>query len=54
LDKAVVGCLADDVAEIRSLGKTLRSWRTEILAHHDSGASNGPTEGLNPGVKKVR
>ncbi|MEO7572376.1 MAG: hypothetical protein ABIX10_08055 [Acidimicrobiales bacterium] len=26
------------VPEIRSLGKT---WRTEILAHHDTGASNG-------------
>ena len=35
LDKAIAGCLADDVAEIRSLGKTLASWRTEILAHHD-------------------
>ncbi len=54
LDKAIVGCLADDVAEIRSLGKTLRSWRTEILAHHDTGASNGPTEGLNLCVKKVK
>ena len=54
LDKAIVGCLADDVAEIRSLGKTLRSWRTEILAHNGTGASNGPTEGLNLCVKKVK
>ena len=54
LDKAIVGCAADDVAEIRSLGKTLASWRTEILAHHDTGASNGPTEGLNLCVKKVK
>jgi transposase len=54
LDKAIVACLADDVAEIRSLGTTLRSWRTEILAHHDTGASNGPTEGLNLCVKKVK
>ena len=30
------------------------SWRTEILAHHDTGASNGPTEGLNLCVKKVK
>ena len=39
---------------MRSLGKTLASWRTEILAHHDTGASNGPTEGLNLCVKKVK
>jgi transposase len=54
LNKAIVGCLADDVAEVRSLGKTLRSWRSEILAHHVTGASNGPTEGLNLCVKKVK
>ena len=29
-------------------------WRSEILAHHDTGASNGPTEGLNLCVKKVK
>ena len=54
LDKTIVGCLADDVPEIVSLGKTLKSWRREILAHHSTGASNGPTEGLNLCVKKVK
>ena len=54
LDKAIAGCAADEVAEVRSLGTTLASWRTEILAHHDTGASNGPTEGLNLCVKKVK
>lgn len=54
LDKAITGCLADDVPEIISLGHTLRSWRNEILAHHTTGASNGPTEGLNLCVKKVK
>jgi transposase len=54
LDKTIAGCLADEVAEIRSLGKTLQSWRAEILAHHDTGASNGPTEGLNLCVKRVK
>jgi transposase len=54
LDKAIAGCLADDVAEIVSLGNTLKSWRAEILAHHTTGASNGPTEGLNLCVKKVK
>jgi transposase len=54
LDKAIAGCADDDVEEIRSLGKTLAAWRTEILAHHHTGASNGPTEGLNLLVKKVK
>ncbi len=54
IDKAIAGCAADDVEEIRSLGRTLASWRTEILAHHTTGASNGPTEGLNLLIKKVK
>ena len=54
LDKAIAGCLADEVLEIVSLGNTLKSWRREILAHHTTGASNGPTEGLNLCVKKVK
>ncbi len=54
LDKTITGCLADDVPEIVSLGKTLKRWRSEILAHHATGASNGPTEGLNLCVKKVK
>lgn len=54
LDKAIAGCTGDVVEEIRSLGHTLASWRAEILAHHDTGASNGPTEGLNLCVKRVK
>jgi hypothetical protein len=54
LDKAIRGCADDDVEEIRSLGATLESWRTEILAHHETGASNGPTEGLNLCVKRIK
>jgi transposase len=54
LDKAIAGCGADDVEEIRSLGNTLASWRAEILAHHATGASNGPTEGLNLCVKRIK
>ena len=54
LDKTIEGCLADPVTEIRSLGRTLARWRTEILAHHTTGASNGPTEGLNLLIKKVK
>ncbi len=54
LDKAIEGCRTDPVAEIESLGRTLARWRTEILAHHTTGASNGPTEGLNLLIKKVK
>ena len=54
LDKTIEGCRLDVVPEIRSLGKTLARWRGEILAHHLTGASNGPTEGLNLLIKKVK
>ena len=54
LDKAIEGCRLDAVEEVRSLGGTLARWRAEILAHHRTGASNGPTEGLNLLVKKVK
>jgi transposase len=54
LDKTIEGCRLDEVPEIRSLGRTLSRWRAEILAHHATGASNGPTEGLNLLVKKVK
>ncbi len=54
LDKAISSCQADSVPEIRSMAKTLQRWRTEILNHHRTGASNGPTEGLNLCVKRVK
>ncbi len=54
LDKAIAGCLADEVPEIVTLGHTLERWRSEILNHHRTGASNGPTEGQNFCVKKVK
>ena len=52
--KAITGCLEDPVPEVRALGRTLARWRTEILNRHRTGASNGPTEGLNLLVKKVK
>lgn len=54
LDKAIVGCAQDEVPEIQSLGRTLAAWRSEILEHHRTGASNGPTEALNLCVKRVK
>ena len=41
------------VPELHRLAKTMSRWRTEILAHHRSGASNGPTEAVNLLIKKV-
>ena len=46
LGRATQACLADDVPEIQSLGRTLRKWSREILNHHRTGASNGPTEAM--------
>jgi transposase len=54
LDKTIEGCRLDVVPEIRVLGRTLGRWRAEILNHHATGASNGPTEGLNLLIKKVK
>jgi transposase len=54
LTKTIRGCLADEVPEIVSLGTTLERWQPEILARHTTGASNGPTEGLNLLVKRVK
>jgi transposase len=54
LDKAIIACRADDVPEIISLGRTLARWREEILNHHRTGASNGPTEGMNFCAKQVK
>jgi len=54
LGKAIEGCRLDQAREIRSLGRALARWRAEIFNHHRTGASNGPTEGLNLLVKKVK
>jgi len=41
-------------AELATLAKTIRRWRTEILAHHSTGASNGPVEAANLIIKQVK
>ena len=51
---AIWRCDTSGVPEVRTLGKTLARWFDEILARFDTGASNGPTEGLNLCVKKVK
>lgn len=54
LDKLLVFCAESHVPEVVTYGKTCARWHNEILAHHDTGASNGPTEALNLLVKKVK
>jgi Transposase len=46
LENAIEACANDDVPEIRTMADTLSRWREEILNHHRTGASNGPTEGF--------
>ena len=40
--------------EVRSLGRTLNNWRDEIIAWHKIQISNGPTEGANNLIKRVK
>ena len=48
LDDAIAWCTAPEAGpELRRLAKTLRRWRTQIVAHHHTGASNGPVEAAN-------
>jgi transposase len=55
LDEAITWCLEPESGpELRRLVKTLRRWRREILAHHTTGASNGPVEAANLLIKQVK
>ena len=51
LDALIAETRASTVPEIKGLGRTLKQWREPILAWHTTGASNGPTEGLNSIIK---
>ena len=53
LDAFVAECRESAAPELHRLARTIARWRTEILAHHTTGASNGPTEAVNLVVKKV-
>ena len=52
-DAFVAECRDSAVPELHRLSRTAVRWRREILAHHATGASNGPTEAVNLIVKKV-
>ncbi len=55
-----LGELADDLGdndfppEVRSLGRTLTRWRTQIINWHRARASNGPAEAINNLVKRAK
>ena len=36
------------------MARTLKRWREQILNWHTTGASNGPTEGLNSLIQKIK
>lgn len=54
VDKLLVFCAESHVPDVVTVGQTLTKWRAEILAHHHTGASRGPTGALNPLVKKIK
>ena len=55
LDAVIAWCAeAESGPELRRLTKLLRRWRHQILAHHSTGASNGPVEAMNLLIKQVK
>jgi len=55
LDALIDDCADEDFpAEVRSLGRTLRTWRDQIVAWHHAKVSNGPTESINNLIKRIK
>jgi transposase len=55
LDAAIAWCTEPEAGpELRRLAKTLRRRRTQIVAHHHTGASNGPVEAANLTISSSR
>jgi transposase len=54
LRKFYAHCERSNVVECRRLAKTIRAWEAEVLAFHTTGRSNGPTEGINLLIKKIK
>ena len=53
--KALAAFPSCPIPEITRLGRTLKSWRQEILAYFQTqGASNGPTEAINGVIETTR
>lgn len=55
-ERVIAAALACPVPEIARLGRTLRAWRPELLAHFHTGGlvSNGPTEAMNLLIERDR
>jgi len=45
---------SDMPSELQQLGRTLRTWRTEIVAWHRAQISNGPTAAMNNLIKAIK
>lgn len=54
LNELIADCRDAKSPEVRGMARTLAQWREQILAWHITGASNGPVEGLNSMIKKVK
>ncbi len=54
IDGIIDDCVEAEAKEVRGMARTLKRWRSQILAWHTTGATNGPTEGLNSIIKKVK
>jgi transposase len=54
LDAFLAECRDSTVPELHRLAKTISRWRKQILAHHTTNASNGPTEAMNLLIKAVK
>ena len=54
LDAIIAGCRAGRSEHVKGLARTLTQWRAPIIAWHTHGHSNGPVEGLNSLIKKVK
>jgi len=51
----LVHCADSGVPELHRLAKTIDAWREEFLAYFTTGGvSNGPTEGMNLLIKKIK
>ncbi|MDP4013021.1 MAG: transposase, partial [Candidatus Nanopelagicales bacterium] len=44
----------DQPIEVRSLGRTLKRWKHQIVAWHQAHVTNGPTEAVNNLIKRVK
>jgi hypothetical protein len=54
-EKVIAGFPTCPIPEVARLGRTLKAWRTQVLAYFDTGGvSNGGTEAINMIIEKVR